>query len=175
MVSKCTNTMMLCFPLQLQLIIVAKSFTLVQNDSLNDELCISSRRAGDGGKLLRQQLKTSRFRTPHAQTGISPLIESTLNTNWATAYPLHVLTAKLFSDTHQHLFSITAWKLHFCTCKQKKSFEKTKVWREKQRKCMTRGAQSAKNSEPQLTQIRGKNKKKTAPLAERQGDLKHCH
>lgn len=55
MVSKCTNAMMLCFPLQLQLIIVANSFTLVQNDSLNDELSISSRRAGEGCKLLRGQ------------------------------------------------------------------------------------------------------------------------
>lgn len=55
MVSKCTNAMMLCFPLQPQLIIVANSFTLVQNDSLNDELSISSRRAGEGCKLLRGQ------------------------------------------------------------------------------------------------------------------------
>lgn len=76
-------------PLQRQLIIVADSFTLVQNDSLNDRLCILNRQTDNRDTLLEDMRAAkhqqchdslrSRLIILYVQVGIHRLIDSILN------------------------------------------------------------------------------------------------
>lgn len=120
-------------PLQRQLIIVADSFTLVQNDSPNDRLCILNRQTDNRDTVLEDMsaakhqqchdsLGNSRFIILYVQTGIHRLIDSILNrivlltircTFWQG-------TCKTDFNIHQHLFSITAYKVHCISLYQKK-------------------------------------------------------
>lgn len=126
-------------PLQRQLIIVADSFTLVQNDSPNDRLCILNRQTDNRDTLLedmraakhqqcRDSLGNSRLIILYVQMGIHRLIESILNR--IVLLPIHCTfwqgTCKTVFNIHQHLFSITAYKVHCLSLYQKKEAIKRK-------------------------------------------------
>lgn len=111
-------------PLQRQLIIVADSFTLVQNDSLNDHLCILNRQTDNRDTLLEDMraakhqqchdsLGKSRLIILYVQMGVHWLIDSILH--WIVLLPIHCtfwqVTCKTVFNIHQHLFSITAYKV----------------------------------------------------------------
>ncbi len=108
-------------PVQRQLIIVADSFTLVQNDSLNDRLCILNRQTDNRDTLLEDMraakhqqchdsLGNRRLIIQYVQMGIQWLIDSILNRT--VLVPIHCTfwqgTCKTVFNIHQHLFSITA-------------------------------------------------------------------
>lgn len=148
-------------PLQRQLIIAADSFTLVQNDSPNDRRCILNRQTDNRDTLLEdmrasiQQQRgdsqgSSRLIMPYVQMGTHWLIDSILN----RIVLLPILckfwqgTCKSVFNIHQHLFSITAYKVHCLSRSQKRKggYQENEVWKGKQGACMATGVQSAKNS-----------------------------
>lgn len=112
-------------PLQCQLIIVADWFTLVQNDSLNDRLCILNRQT-DNRDMLLEDMRAAKHQQCHDSRGnreliilyvqmrIHWLIDGILNR--LVLLPIHCTfwqgTCETVFNIHQHLFSTTAYKVH---------------------------------------------------------------
>lgn len=175
-------------PLQRQLIIVADSFTLVQNDSLNDRLCILNRQTDNRDTLLedtraakhqqcRDSVGNSRLIIPYVQTGIHRLIDSILNR--IVLVPIHCIfwqgTCKTVFNIHQHLFSITAYKVHCISLYQKKGGYQEKEESRESAWLQACNQLRIQNLAQFIQFYNQRAKKETTPLAQQQRDSKHFH